>query len=184
MSCRIYSAWTWPIRTKSQPWPSVIDRTGNGYYLAVLPNHPRNQSLYLYTSATGQVQVFDHKNHSLLFFPDGQIVELPKSENVPTYHDEFDLVWVGKLDSPEQHIAVTGHTHRSYPGLHIEPAPGGRRLYFSSSQGVSLVTVPQGEMLAFWDLGGETAYVTGPEKASGNQRFVIVVDGVGLYIIP
>jgi hypothetical protein len=163
---------------------SVIDRTGNGYYLAVRANHPRNQSLYLYTSATGQVQVFDHQNHSLLFFPDGQIVEMPKSENVPTYHDEFDLVWVGQPDSPEQHMAVTGHTPRSYPTLFMEPTPRGENLYFSSSQGVSLVTVPEGDMLVFWDLGGGDAYITGPENAAGNQRFVAVVDGVGFYIIP
>ena len=163
---------------------SVIDRKGGGYYLAVRANHPRNQSLYLYTSATGQVQVFEHQTNSLLFFPDGQIVELPKLENVPTYHDEFDLVWVGKPDSSEQHMVATGHTPRSYPGLFVEPAPKGEGLYFSSSQGVSLVTVLEGDMLVFWDLGGGTAYITGPENAAGNQRFVAVVDGVGLYIIP
>jgi hypothetical protein len=163
---------------------SVVDRKGGGYYLAVRANHPRNQSLYLYTSATGQVQVFAHQNHSLLFFPDGQVVELPKQEIVPTYQDEYDLEWVGKPDNPERHMVVTGHTPRSYPSLYVEPAPGGERLYFGSSQGVSLVTVPEGAMLAFWDLGGGTAYVTGPEDAAVNQRFVAVVDGVGLYIIP
>jgi hypothetical protein len=163
---------------------SVIDRKGGGYYLAVRANHPRNQSLYLYTSATGQVQVFEHQTNSLLFFPDGQIVDLPKLENVPTYHDEFDLVWVGKLDSSEQHMVVTGHTPRSYPTLFVGPAPRSGRLYFNSLQGVSLVTVPEGDMLVFWDLGGGTAYITGPENAAGAQRFVAVVDGVGLYIIP
>jgi hypothetical protein len=163
---------------------SVVDRKGDGYTLAVRANHPRNQSLYLYTSATGQVLVFEHQTNSLLFFPDGQMVELPKQEIVPTYQDEYDLVWVGKSDSPERHMAVTGHTPRSYPSLYVEHAPGGECLYFSSSQGVSLVTVPEGAMLAFWDLGGGTAYVTGPENAAGNQRFVAVEDGVGLYIIP
>ena len=39
-------------------------------------------------------------------------------------------------------------------------------------------------MLAFWDLGGETAYVTGPGTAAANQRFVAVVDWVGVYILP
>ncbi len=46
------------------------------------------------------------------------------------------------------------------------------------------MTVPEGELLAFWDLGGGSAYVTGPEDAAGGQRFVAAVDGVGLYIIP
>jgi hypothetical protein len=45
--------------------------------------------------------------------------------------------------------------------LYVEPTPGRDRAYFSSSQGVSLVTVPEGNVLAFWDLGGGTAYVTG-----------------------
>jgi hypothetical protein len=163
---------------------SVIDRKGNGYYLAVRANHPRNQSLYLYTSATGQVKVFEQQTNSLLFFPDGQIVALPKLENVPTYQDEYELVWVGKSDSTKQHMMITGHTPRSYPDLSVKAAPGGERLYFGSSQGVSLVTVPDGDMLAFWDLGGRDAYITRPGNAAGNQRFVAVVDGVGLYIIP
>jgi len=163
---------------------SVIDHEGKGYYLVVRANHPRNQSLYLYTSATGQVQEFEHQANSVLFFPDGQIVELPKFENVPTYQDEYDLAWVGRLDSSEQHMTAAGHTPRNYSTLGMKPANKGERLYFSSSQGISLVTVPEGDMLAFWDLGGGNAYITGPENATDNQKFVAVVDGVGLYIIP
>ena len=163
---------------------SVVDRKGGGYYLAVRANHPRNQSLYLYTSATGQVQVFEPQYHSLLFFPDGQMVEMPKFEPEPTYQDTYDLLWLGGSDTSERHLVITGHTPRSYPSLYVKPAPGGESLYFSSSQGVSLVTVPEGAMLAFWDLGGETAYVTGPGTAAANQRFVAVVDWVGVYILP
>jgi hypothetical protein len=163
---------------------SVVDRRGSGYFLAVRANHPRNQSLYLYSSASGQVRVFDHQDHSLLFFPDGQVVEQPKFEIEPSYRDEYDLVWVGEADGTQRHMAVTGHTPRSYPSLFVRAAPGGERLYFSSSQGVSLVSVADGAMLAFWDLGGGMAYVTAPEKAPAGQRFVAVVDGVGIFILP
>jgi hypothetical protein len=70
----------------------AVDQDGGGYYLALRANHPRNQSVYLYSSATGQVQVYEHQNHSLLFFPGGQVDELPKFEIEPTYWDEYDLV--------------------------------------------------------------------------------------------
>jgi hypothetical protein len=162
----------------------VVDRNGGDYYLAVRASHPRNQSLYLYSSASGQVQAFEHPMHSLLFFPDGQMEWMPKFEIEPTYQDEYDLVWVGKPDRTEEHLVVRGHTPRSYPMLFVEPLPGGERLYFSSSQGVSLVSIPEGELLAFWDLNGGYAHVTGPEDAAADQLFVVVVDGGGLFIIP
>ena len=103
---------------------SVVDRKGGGYYLAVRANHPRNQSLYLYTSATGQVQVFEPQYHSLLFFPDGQMIEMPKFEPEPTYQDTYDLLWLGGSDTSERHLVITGYTPRSYPSLYVKPAPG------------------------------------------------------------
>jgi hypothetical protein len=163
---------------------SVIDHQGGGYYLAVRANHPRNQSLYLYSSISGQVQAFEHQMHSLLFFPDGQLLWMPKFEPEPTYQDEYDLVWVGEPDRSGEHLTVTGHTPRSYPTLFVEAAPGGKGLYFGSSQGVSLVSIADGTLLGFWDLGGGTASVTSPENPAAKQRAVAVVDGVGLFIIP
>jgi hypothetical protein len=163
---------------------SIVDRSGEGYYLVVRANHPRNQSVYVYSSASGQVQELEHAHHTLLFFPDGQVSWMSKSEIEPTYQDEYTLAWVDQPGKPEEQLVVAGHTPRSYPDLFVEPVSGGERFYFSSSQGVSLVTVPEGAMLAFWDLGGGTAYVTGPENAAADQRFVAVVDGRGLFIIP
>jgi hypothetical protein len=75
-------------------WGSVIDRQGRGYYPAARASHPRNQSLYLYSSSNGQVRAFEHLMHSLLFFADGQMLWMPKFETEPTYQDEYDLVWV------------------------------------------------------------------------------------------
>ena len=77
---------------------SYVDIDGSGYYLTVRLNHPHNQSTYLYDSKTGQVYVYDHKYHTLLLFPDGTSMDMQKLENVPTYHDEYDIV---KVDDPE-----------------------------------------------------------------------------------
>ena len=77
---------------------SYADSDGSGYYLAVGLNRPRNQATYLYDSKTRQVHVYNHEYHTLLIFPSGYIMEMPKSETVPSYQDEYDVVLV---DQPE-----------------------------------------------------------------------------------
>ena len=163
---------------------SVSDPATGNYYLAVRANHPRNVSLSLYSSATGKTQVFTSSDDYLLIFPNGEVDEMPRMPSVSSHQDQYDLLWVDQPAQTAQALSVAGHTPRSYPALYVTPAPGGDALYFGSSQGVSLVSFPEGKMLAFWDLGGQTAYVTAPKHARAGQRVVAVVDRVGLFIIP
>jgi len=132
---------------------SFVHPAGESYHLAVRVNHPRNQAVYLYHSETGGVEVLHHEVDTILFFPDGEWAELPRREDVPTYQDEYELVWV---DAPREsrRLAVQGHTPRDYAHLFARYLPQSSQMAFSSSQGVSLVSIPGGEPLRFWDLVG------------------------------
>jgi hypothetical protein len=159
--------------------PSVA---GEGYYLGVRANHPRNQGVYLYASETGQVEVFQHDTHSLFFFPGGQWMRLSKWEDIPSYRDEYEMVWLERARETRR-LAVEGHTPRSHPQMFPQYLPAAAQLVFSSSQGISLVSIPGGEMAGFWELaGGGDFYNVLP--APGGEALVVIAGGDGLYYIP
>ncbi|MGB7095218.1 MAG: hypothetical protein WBD62_11295 [Anaerolineales bacterium] len=154
---------------------------GDEYYLGVRVNHPRNQAVYLNSSETNQVEVFQHDTYTLSFFPGGQWMVLPKWEDTPTYRDEYELVW---MDQPgeTQRLVVGGHMPRSHPQMFPKYLPSRSQLIFSSSQGISLVSIPDGEMVGFWELagGGYSSYVI---PTPHGESLVVVAGGVGLYYI-
>jgi len=55
-----------------------VDPDDGNCHLVVRLGHPRNQNLYLYHSETGSVDVLRYDVHTILFFPDGQCVQLPR----------------------------------------------------------------------------------------------------------
>jgi hypothetical protein len=161
---------------------SLSNPAGDGYYLGLRANHPRNQAIYVYDSATGQVELFQHDIDSLFFFPGGQAMVLLKWEDTPTYRDEYELIW---LEQPRQarRLVVEGHTPRSHPQIFPRYLPATSQLVFSSSQGISLVSIPGGETVRFWEpAGGGGFYRALP--APGGEALVVVASGDGLYYIP
>ena len=156
---------------------------GNGYYLAVRLNHPRNQGVYLYDSQTGQVTAYEHDMHSLLVLPDGQLLRLPKWEDEPTYRDEYVVEWIDR-PGEAQRLVVEGHTPRQHPQIFPQYLPALSQLVVSSSQGVSLVTVPDGETAAFWELAGEGGRPNLVFPSPDGEVLVVVVSGEGLYYMP
>ncbi len=161
---------------------SLPNLAGDGYYVGVRANHPRNQGVYLYASATGQVELFQHDSDSLFFSPDGQWLRLPKWEDTPTYRDEYELVWLDETRQTHR-LAVEGHTPRSHPQLFPVYLPDRAQLVFSSSQGISLVSLPDGETLRFWKPAGGRDFYRLLATPNG-EALVAVADGDGLYYIP
>ncbi|MCC6606217.1 MAG: hypothetical protein IT327_23625 [Anaerolineae bacterium] len=161
---------------------SLPNLTGDGYYVGVRANHPRNQGVYLYASATGQVELFPHDSDSLFFSPDGQWLRLPKWEDTPTYRDEYELVWLDETRQTHR-LAVEGHTPRSHPQLFPVYLASRAQLVFSSSQGISLVSLPDGETLRFWEPAGKRDFYRILATPNG-EALVAVADGDGLYYIP
>jgi hypothetical protein len=56
---------------------------------------------------------------------------------------------------PTQTLEAVGHTPRNYPILWPRLLPGRAQIALGSSQGVSLVSLPDGELLNFWSLESE-----------------------------
>jgi hypothetical protein len=169
----------YPYELSALAW--IVHPT-SGYHLAVWVNHPRNQNLYLYDSETGRVDVLRPEVHTVLFFPDGTWEGMFKWEDRPTYRDEYELVWVG-TDRDAQRLLVEGHTPRDYPHLFPHYLPHLSQMAFASSQGVSLVSIPDGTLLRFWELvdAGGSAYLY---PAPDGRALVAVAGERALYWIP
>jgi hypothetical protein len=61
--------------------------------------------------------------------------------------------------------------------------PAAAQLVFTSSQGISLVSIPGGELAGFWEMaGGGDFYSVLP--APGGEALVVTARGDGLYYIP
>jgi hypothetical protein len=156
-----------------------------GEHLSVRVNHPRNQDIYIYHPETNEVEIIQPKDASpLLFYPNGEMVEMANFISESPARDAYELIWIDAPDVQSQFITVQGHLPRNYPNLFPRYLPATSQLAFSSSQGVSLVSVPGGEMLGFWELaggGGYSSYVVPP---SAYPALVVVAEGDGLYYIP
>lgn len=171
---------------------SVADESAGTYHIAFKVNTASDKATYLYHSESGQVEKLPVEGHTYLIFPDGDLEPLFLSEDEPTYTDEFDLVWVDEAEKGIQHLSVAGHTPRDYPILWPRMVPNGSQIAFASSQGVSLVSIPDGQLLHFWSLegGGDP----GRSVASPDSRFVVVsaqtrnadgsAAGSAFYLIP
>jgi hypothetical protein len=160
---------------------SVQAKDGEGYYIGVQVNHPRNQDGYVYSSETGEVEVYHHDVSTLIFFSDGQWVRLLKGEDEPSYRDEYELVW---MDQPgrETRLKVEGHVPRANPQIFPRYLPAASQLVFSSSQGISLVSIPDGKTTGFWELASNADYFD--VIPSPNGDVLIIASGAdGLYYI-
>ena len=162
---------------------SFVNPSGDGYFLAVRLNHPRNQATYLHDSLNGQVRVYDHEYHTLLVFPNGYLMEMPKQELVPTYRDEYDIVLVGQPETVHPRLKLEGHTPREYPHLSLVYIEKTSQLAVASEQGVSLVSLPSGKMEAYWELIGE-GYSPWLVAAPNGSSMIAAKDFGGLYYIP
>lgn len=162
---------------------SHVNTNGTGYYVAVRLNHPHNQGTYLYSSETGRVHIYNHEYHTLFLFPDGYLMVMNKLENVPTYTDEYDIVRVGEPDTIFPRLVITGHTPREYPTLNIKYLQGRSQLTVASAHGVSLVSLSNGKMEAYWTLIGN-GYSPMLRPSPDGSALVALKDFGGLYYIP
>jgi hypothetical protein len=115
---------------------------------------PEDQSILLYHGESGQVEVLPGDHAVLMIFPSDQRMPLVPWQDTPTYDDAYEVVWVDAPEQPPVQLQVSGHTPRNYPDLQTRLLPGGKRMLFGSTQGISLVDLTSGETLAFWRLSG------------------------------
>jgi hypothetical protein len=171
-----------PYPDKVSAAGSAVDKDGNGYYLAVRLDHPHNQATYLYSSREDRVYEYDHEHHSLLLFPDGELMEMPRQEDVSTNTDEYDVVLVDQPEVIQPGLKLTGHTPREYPHLSLEYLKSDAMLAVASAHGVSLVSLPDGKMNAYWTLAGD-GYSPFLLAAPDGSALIAVKDYGGIYFI-
>lgn len=159
-----------------------VDWANDNYILTVQANHPRNQALYLYQSATGGVDIYDETANLLLLFPNGQMEQWTKPEVEAAQQDEFVLIDVatGQVHSP---LTITGHMPRDYPRLSIAYLAESEQLIVASSQGISRHTLPDGKMTDFWTLAGP-GFAPFLRPAPDGSALVVVRDQGGVYWLP
>jgi hypothetical protein len=149
------------------------DETTGTFHITVRTNSPDLDALLIYHSETGVVERWTEDLHYYLFFPNGDFVFMNRWEDEPTYTDEYQLIWVDDPQKPTQTLEAVGHTPRNYPILWPRLLPGRAQIALGSSQGVSLVSLPDGELLNFWSLESEGE--PNPSlHASPDGRFIVV----------
>ncbi len=93
------------------------------------------------------------------------------------------MVW---MDHPEDtyHLVVEGHAPRDRPQMFPKYLPASSQLVFGSSQGISLVSLPDGKTVQFWELAGSNKSPSRVLPSPQGDVLVVLVEGVGLYRIP
>jgi hypothetical protein len=171
----------YPSETHSSTAVQLDDGT---YRLGLRANHPRNQAIYIYSSATGQVQTYNYDEDVLLIF-DGGSSWLTHFENAAENRYNHFVLWP---DQPEQEpvlIEVEGHSPRSYAHLRLILLPERGLVVFSSSQGVSLHDIHNGQPLAFYGLEDDQGSIEIYGSAAPDEgALVVLADRGGLYRIP
>lgn len=112
-----------------------------------------DNNVYLYHGENGQVEQLPGDQPRLLIFPDGQLLPLVLFQDRPPDQDAFELFWVDRPEQAPTQWMVSGHLPRGYPTLQVDQIPGQESLLLSSSNGISQVSLPDGEAEAFWPLG-------------------------------
>jgi hypothetical protein len=90
------------------------------------------------------------------------------------------------VDDPETvhpRLTITGHTPREYPHLYVKYLPKRAQLAVASAHGVSLVSLSDGEMLAYWSLVGD-GYSPWIVPSPDGSALIASKDVGGLYYIP
>jgi hypothetical protein len=162
---------------------------GDKYHIVFKADFPDDKSIYLYHSESGQVEKLDGDRPVMMIFPGDQRMPLLSVPDGQVEDGSYDVLWVDAPDRPPAHIEVSGHLPRSYYLLQSRLLPGGTRMLFGSSQGISLVDLPSGKTLAFWQLTGAEGSWLPHLYPSPDGRILIAVtepfdskpQGSGLY---
>jgi hypothetical protein len=151
---------------------AVADPSTGTYHIAFKVNTADDKATYIYHSEIDQIERLPVEGPTYLIFPNGDLEPLSSAQEGLEYIDEFDLVWVDDAEKGIEHLSVAGHAPRSDPMLWPRLIPGRQEIAFASSQGVSLVSIPGGQILGFWTLEG--GGVANQPLASPDGRFVVV----------
>jgi hypothetical protein len=145
------------------------------FHFAVQVNTPEDQSTYIYHSEDGRVEHILINQPSLLVFPDDQRMPITWYQDQTMAAESIQLFWV---DAPEKSggaIPLAGHGGAPSATLQTRLLPGSESLLVGSPHGISLIALPDGDPLAFWELDGA--------EEAGGISFSVSPDGKTLLAV-
>jgi hypothetical protein len=155
----------YPNEMSSAGW--YTEAGGQGYYLVMRLNHPRNKALYWYHSTDNSITTVDNNRSTLVLLPDNQLWDMSPWEDQPSYQDTYDVITLASGASTV--VKFPGHVPRNYPRLSFKYLAPTAQIAVASSQGVALHEVTDGAMNRFWDVSGDgyaPALLVSPDGAS------------------
>jgi hypothetical protein len=168
----------YPGEFASAGW--VADTDGQGYYIVLRLNHPRERALYWLHGPDGAVQVVDDELPTVVLTPDGQVWDMSPWQDAPPTEPENVLVRLATGQSTV--LSFAGHTPRSDFRLRYAYLPAMERLVVGSEQGVALHRLADGAMEMFWVLEG--GYSPDVFAAPDGTALVTSKPYGGLYWLP
>jgi hypothetical protein len=142
------------LMANHQSYGTYVDRVKGIFSVVVALREPGGYLLYVYSSGTGQTEIYELPPDTLVIDPEGGSLPYYQPDFSESPTDTWHLFRVGDPDAGLQTIHVDGHRGRNYPLLNVTWLPDTERLVFTSSQGISLIDATSGVPLAFWRLGG------------------------------
>ena len=109
-------------------------------------------------------------------------MKMARWESNPSYRDDYDVVFADRPEAVQPQLRLEGHTPREYPHLSFAYLPNSSHLAVASAHGVSLVSLPDGEMGEFWTLAGD-GYSPWLIAAPDGSALVAAKDFGSLYFI-
>jgi len=130
---------------------------GQDYHLFVGTGLSPDGQFYLYHAESGVVDIIPFDQSLILVFPNREAVTAQIWAETPSLKDIYRVIYVDSAIEPFA-ITVKGHTPRPGSWLSTDILTGAQQVLFGSIQGISLVDLKSGEILAFLGLENQEQF--------------------------
>jgi hypothetical protein len=150
------------------------DADASRFFIVLHLDDGDKHRLYIYDSSLEGTRDLAYEGNVILFEPEKSRL-LTRQDSTPiSVQEVYDILWLTNPDLEPEPMIIEGHWPLNRPWLDVSLMPGGGEILISSSQGVSLVSIPAGEMLDFWELvGAENASNAGAQVSERGEVIVI-----------
>jgi hypothetical protein len=143
-----------------------------------------DKKVYVYHGESGRVSEYQPQDEAMFIFPDGQWTRLPNIDDSARKNDLVELYWIDSDRPGPVPIQIAGHLPRGYAMLAVEYLAEKSALLVGSSNGVSMVSVPSGEMINFWRAGAGLDSNPRIQLSPDKKTALFISNGDGIFRIP
>jgi hypothetical protein len=161
----------------------IHSKDGNNYHICLWVNLPHDKQMYIFHSENQQLSMYTPKSLTVLVFPDGKWERMYGWAEDTTVSDQVEILWIDSDRAPVT-IPISGHQPRGYQMLDVRFLFDPSRLLLASSNGVSMVSVPSGELLHFWQTGSGRDSSPWLKLSPDGKTALLPVQWDGLFDLP